>query len=111
MQHLLEEWGHTVLTVASFDEALDRTSKHPDIDLLLTDHRLALANGVTGIDTIDAVRAALGHEVAAAIITGDTSPETLRGIQVRALRLLHKPLDEEELRKLLAGSLRRPDDA
>jgi two-component system, sensor histidine kinase len=101
MKRLLEEWGHAVRTAASLDEALECAGSWPTIDLLLTDHRLA--PGVTGIDTIDAVRAALGRDVNAAIITGDTSPTTLREIQARGLRLLHKPLDEKQLRELLTG--------
>lgn len=101
IKRLLEEWGHAVRTAASLDEALECAGSWPTIDLLLTDHRLA--PGVTGIDTIDAVRAALGRDVNAAIITGDTSPTTLREIQARGLRLLHKPLDEKQLRELLTG--------
>ena len=106
MRHLLEAWGHVVLTAASFDEAAERARQRPGIDLLLTDYRLA--DGATGIETVDAVRAALGREIEAAIITGDTSPATLRGIQARGLRLLHKPLDEERLRELVVG---RPSPA
>ena len=106
MQHLLEEWGHVVLTAGSLDEAMALTREQPAIDLLLTDHRLA--HGAAGIATIDAVRAALGREVDATIITGDTSPETLRGIQARGLRLLHKPLDEEQLRELVEAPVSAP---
>jgi hypothetical protein len=39
--------------------------------------------------------------VQAAIITGDTSPATLGAIRERGLPLLHKPLDEEQLRALV----------
>ena len=106
MQHLLEEWGHVVLTAGSLDEAMALTREQPAIDLLLTDHRLA--HGAAGIATIDAVRAALGREVDATIITGDTSPETLRSIQARGLRLLHKPLDEEQLRELVEAPVSAP---
>ena len=101
MQHLLEAWGHAVLTADSLDDAVECAREHQDIDLLLTDHRLA--HGATGIDTIDAVRTALAREVEAAIINGDTSPATLQGIQARELRLLHKPLDEEQLRELVTA--------
>ena len=101
--HLLGAWGHTVRTAASLDEALAHARAEPGIDLVLADHRLAHA--VTGIETVDALRAALGREVAASIITGDTSPEALRGIQARGLRLMHKPLDEGQLRRLVDGGL------
>jgi len=101
MRHLLEAWGHVVLTASSLDEAAERARQRPSIDLLLTDYRLP--GGATGIETVDAVRAEVGRMIEAAIITGDTSPATLRGIQSRGLRLLHKPLDEERLRKLVIG--------
>ena len=101
MQHLLEAWGHTVLTAASLEEALGRARERPSIDLLLSDHRLS--HGTTGIQAVDAVRAVLGREIEAAIVTGDTSPATLRAIQGRKLCLLHKPLDGEQLRELLTG--------
>jgi CheY-like chemotaxis protein len=101
MRHLLEAWGHVVLTAASLDEAVERAHQQPGIDLLLTDYRLPHA--ATGVETVDAVRAALRREIEAAIITGDTSPATLRGIQARELRLLHKPLDEKQLGDLVIG--------
>jgi len=90
-----------VLTASSLDEAAERARQRPSIDLLLTDYRSP--GGATGIETVDAVRAEVGRMIEAAIITGDTSPATLRGIQSRGLRLLHKPLDEERLRKLVIG--------
>ena len=50
-------------------------------------------------------RTALGREVEAAIITGDTSPEALLGIQAQGLRLMHKPLDGGLLRQLVGIGL------
>ncbi len=104
MHRLLEAWGQVVRSSASLDGAVAEARAHPRIDLLLFDHRLA--HGGTGVDAIDAVRAALGREVQAAIITGDTSPATLGAIRARGLPLLHKPLDEAELRALVE---QRPD--
>jgi CheY-like chemotaxis protein len=101
MQRLLETWGHAVLLAASLEEALAQARSHPSIDLVLSDHRLG--RGATGLEVVDAVRAALGREVAAAIVTGDTSPATLQAIGSRALPMLHKPLDEQRLRELLAA--------
>src|SRR5205085_7969454 len=100
-RHLLETWGHVVLTAGSLDEAVERARAQPGPDLLLADYRLS--HDTTGADTVDAVRAVLGREIRAAIVSGDTSPETLRAIQARGLTLLHKPLDEERLRELLGG--------
>jgi len=99
-RHLLETWGHVVLTAGSLEEALERARARPAPDLLLADYRLS--HDTTGADTVDAVRSALGREIPAAIVSGDTSPETLRAIHARGLTLLHKPLDEQRLRELLA---------
>jgi CheY-like chemotaxis protein len=101
MRHLLEAWGHFVLMAASLEEATEQARQRPDLDLLLTDYRLP--HGATGIETVDAVRAALGRTIEAAILTGDTSPATLRGIRARGLRLLHKPLNEEQLFELVTA--------
>ncbi len=107
MRHLLEAWGHTVFTAGSLAEALEHARVRPDIDLLLTDHRLG--HGTTGIDTIDLVRISMGREVEAAVITGDTSPTTLSKVHARGIRLLHKPLVEDQLREIVGSpdSIRR----
>ncbi|MEO8523636.1 MAG: hypothetical protein ABI460_02840 [Caldimonas sp.] len=92
---------HTIFTAASLEEALEHAHDRPSIGLLLSDDRRF--HGLTGIRTVDTVRAALGREVEAAIVTGDTSPATLQETQAPKLRLLHKPLDEKQLRELMGG--------
>ncbi|MFK0274590.1 ATP-binding protein [Ensifer sp. NPDC090286] len=80
------------------------------VDLVITDYRLEA--GKTGIDAIREIRAYLGWEVPALILSGDTSPARLKEVTASGHRLLHKPLDavrlEEEIEALLAE---RPDDA
>ncbi len=99
MKHLLSEWGHSVTTARSLEEAVAAIEYFPEIDLILADYRLA--DTVTGADVIRAVIARVGREVAAVIVTGDTSPERIREAQASGFRLLHKPLDTQELRELL----------
>ncbi len=77
MQHLLSEWGHTVTAARTLDEAVAVVEHFGDVDLILADYRLA--DNVTGVDAIHAVIARAGRDVAAVIITGDTSPERIRG--------------------------------
>ena len=93
-----------MLTAAALDQAVELARAHAEIDLLLTDYRLA--HGTTGIQTIDAVGACSGARWRRRIVTGDTSPETLHGIRARGLALLHKPMNEGQLRALVE-SVRR----
>lgn len=80
------------------------------VDLVITDYRLEA--GKTGIDAIREIRAHLGREVPALILSGDTSPTRLKEVTASGHRLLHKPLDavrlEEEIEALLAE---RAEDA
>ncbi|MEP7157033.1 MAG: hybrid sensor histidine kinase/response regulator, partial [Betaproteobacteria bacterium] len=102
MHHLLTEWGHTVVTARSAADAIAALADFSSVDLILADYRLAAE--VSGADAINAVAAHLGRPVAAAIITGDTSPERIREAQASGFRLLHKPLDTRELLALLAAA-------
>ncbi len=80
------------------------------VDLVITDYRLEA--GKTGIGAIREIRAYLGREVPALILSGDTSPARLKEVTASGHRLLHKPLDavrlEEEIEALLAE---RAEDA
>ena len=102
MRQLLEVWGHRVLSAASVAHALAHADHASGIDLVLTDYRLG--EGETGIAVIDGVRSRLGRQVAAAVITGDTSPETVRDVRARGLPLSHKPIDGRRLREVVDAS-------
>jgi CheY-like chemotaxis protein len=60
-----------------------------------------LAGGETGLEVIRGIRARLGAEIPAVVITGDTSPERLAKIQASGLALLSKPVSPMRLRALL----------
>jgi CheY-like chemotaxis protein len=72
-------------------------------DLILCDYRLA--GGLTGIDAVRLLRKAFGETIPAALITGDTAPETIRAIDASGLALLHKPLEPAKPRAFLSHLL------
>jgi signal transduction histidine kinase len=64
-------------------------------DLVVSD--LHLAEGETGIGVVDGVRAALGRDIPALVLTGDTSPSAQAAARGAGIGLLLKPVDPEEL--------------
>lgn len=101
---LLEGWGCTVLTAtdaAGAREALQAAGRAPDMGLL--DYHLAGAE--TGLDVLDALEAALGRPLPAALVTADRSDPVKAAAHARGLPLLHKPLKPAALRALLVQRL------
>ncbi len=72
-------------------------------DLILCDYRLR--DGHTGIEAVRLLRGAFGAQIPAALLTGDTAPETIREIQAVGLPVLHKPLKPAKLRAFLSHLL------
>jgi len=70
-----------------------------ETDILVSDYRLR--EGETGFDVITAVRAKMGAELPAILITGDTDPKLLRSMTEHGIVVLHKPLDLETLQAYL----------
>lgn len=105
MRLLLSSWGHRVVAVASLEHALHavQNSAHaagaPPFDLILSDFRLA--ENVSGIDVVRAVRQACGDDIPAVVITGDTSVDSISSITGAQLGILHKPLAPEMLQAVL----------
>jgi signal transduction histidine kinase/CheY-like chemotaxis protein len=104
MRLLLTSWGHQVTAVLTPDCAMravrERQQKGmPIFDAILSDFRLA--ENTSGIDLVRSIRQASGMEIPAIVITGDTSVDSLRYIAAAGVRILHKPLDADELRSVL----------
>jgi PAS domain S-box-containing protein len=96
---LLKVEGYDVTAAASLSEALHHASSHAGIGLLVTDYHLAA--GETGVQVISAVRAVLGADLPAVLITGDTSAAVRElGYDAR-LRAASKPINPDELLELL----------
>jgi len=72
-------------------------------DLIICDYRLR--DGHTGIEAVQLLRDAFGAQIPAALLTGDTAPETIQEIQAVGLPVLHKPLKPAKLRAFLSHLL------
>ena len=67
-------------------------------DLIISDYHLA--NGRTGIETIEWLRGELSAQIPAFLISGDTDPATLHEAKVKGFHLLHKPVNPMALRAM-----------
>jgi signal transduction histidine kinase len=108
MRGILQSWGCQVETAASGDAALATLSANGGKpDLIISDFRLA--DGATGIEAIERLRAAAGAPIPAFVITGDTAPEHLREASANGFHLLHKPVSPMALRTTLNRLLKASD--
>lgn len=104
LEAMVAGWGYQVTAVGDGAQAfacLDRF--RPDV--ILADYRLR--GGETGVAVIKAIRARLGANIPAAIITGDTAPERLVEAHAAGYALLHKPIAAAELNRALAALMTR----
>jgi two-component system, sensor histidine kinase len=99
----LKAEGCRVTTAASLEEAVARLQETKDLDLLITDYHLD--GGKTGTEVIAAARALLGPGLKAILVTGDTS-SAIREMRLdENLRIASKPINSEELVRLMASLL------
>ncbi|WP_293905121.1 hybrid sensor histidine kinase/response regulator [Phenylobacterium sp.] len=106
MAALLESWGHRVIAVGGVEEALAAVSGEGAPDLIICDYRLRA--GENGVEAVARVRAALGVEVPALLVTGDAAAESIREAEASGYPLLHKPLSHARLRAAVSNLIRRP---
>lgn len=108
MVEVFDQWGVRLAAATDADQLLaelEALGQRPDI--ILCDYRLA--DGRTGTEAVRALRAAFGADIPAALLTGDTAPETIQAVDASALPVLHKPLKPAKLRAFLAHLLAGPD--
>ncbi|MDP2832468.1 MAG: hybrid sensor histidine kinase/response regulator [Pseudomonadota bacterium] len=101
MMQVFEQWGVEMAAGSEVEvvrDELRELGRAPD--LILSDYRLR--GGRTGIDAVRLLREAFGESIPAALITGDTAPETIQAIAASGLALLHKPLKPAKLRAFLS---------
>ncbi len=103
MLHLLVSWGCQCEAVESIDEAL-QSARAQRPDMVISDYRLREHR--TGAEAIAALRAELGPNLPAILITGDTAPERLRDARASGIPLLHKPVAPTQLYRRLVDVLR-----
>ncbi|WP_395700763.1 hybrid sensor histidine kinase/response regulator [Aquabacterium sp.] len=101
---LLEEWGFQVATAADAAQAEHTaTALEGHVDLILSD--LHLGDGPDGLEAIGNVRRLCGHDVAAVLITGDTSHDEIARITASGLPVLFKPVQPKRLYEALRNTL------
>jgi PAS domain S-box-containing protein len=100
----LEESGHRVIGGADLETVLHAArglGRTPD--LILSDYRLG--SSVTGEEAIQRLRLELGADIPAIVVTGDSSSAALRDVRAAGFPVLHKPVDLDQLERLIAQSL------
>lgn len=104
MARLLEDWGCTCVAVETIEEAL-AAARRQRPDVVISDYRLREQR--TGSEAIAALRAELGADLPALLVTGDTAPERLRESAAANVPLLHKPVSAQLLHRHLVALLSR----
>lgn len=96
LEQLLKSDGYCVCGAGDANAAMqlvETGALHPEI--LLTDYNLP--NGMNGLDLVVRLRAMLGHNLPAIILTGDIATETMAKIASEGCVQLNKPVDSREL--------------
>jgi CheY-like chemotaxis protein len=97
---LLAQWGCEVALAANGDGAVATLAQLDRVpDALLCDYRLA--GGETGIEVMRRLHTAAGIEIPAALVSGDTAPESLREAKASGYPVLPKPVAPAKLRALI----------
>jgi CheY-like chemotaxis protein len=96
---LLSTWGCMVVAAGDPAEALAALNGRMP-SALLVDYRLR--GGLDGLAAIAKLHMALGQDVPAALVSGESSAEELARIKKSGFLLLHKPVPPARLRSALA---------
>jgi len=104
MRLLLTRWGVDTQTAHTVEEALAAAKAAPP-DVLLIDYHLH--DEMNGLEAIDALRAACGSKLPAALVTADGSSELLKAARERKCTVLTKPVKPAALRAYVAAQRSR----
>jgi CheY-like chemotaxis protein len=100
MQALLARWGVQAAIATTVYEALATAQAYAPQVLLVDYH---LHDRVDGLDALDALRRAAGHDLPGALLTGDGSDALKLAARERGYRVLTKPIKPASLRAFLAA--------
>jgi CheY-like chemotaxis protein len=106
MSGLLRSWDCHVVPFSSAKAALAAAAQWEESppDLIIADY--SLPGGKSGLELIATLRSAFGGEIAAFLISGDTSPDRIREVRCSGLHLLYKPVTPMALRAMLVRYLK-----
>jgi two-component system, sensor histidine kinase len=105
LEMALSGWGYRTATAPCGEAAVALAREGVRPDAILSDFRLG--QGMNGIETVKAIRMALGENAGAVIITGDTATERIREVHGNGLAILHKPFGADELEVQLKRAIKR----
>lgn len=109
MFRLLRRWGIDVHPAANEDEALQLISEGAvSPKLIIADYNLMTR---TGIHVINAIRAVVGEETPAIVVTADAEPKVINSIREAGVPVLIKPVSPPRLRVLMHNLLFEPGHA
>lgn len=103
MVELFDQWGVALAAGVDGEQVrreLEELGRKPDV--ILSDYRLR--DGHTGVQAIAILQKAFGP-LPAALVTGDTAPETIQALRLSGLPILYKPLKPAKLRAFLSHML------
>jgi signal transduction histidine kinase len=104
LHSLLEKWGCAVISGDSAASVLVQIKElEVEVDALISD--FGLSETESGIDVVRRLRANLGPNLPALLMTGDTSESAMQAAADSGLTLLHKPVRPWRLRQTLCALL------
>jgi len=96
MTHVLKAHGCEPITAISVNEAIEKLTEADVVpSMIVADYRLQF--GQTGDTAIELIREEFNCDIPAIIVTGDTSADRLKEATASGFRLLHKPVQTDEL--------------
>ena len=102
--NMLTQWGCKVRAAPSLAELrLLLAGSDEPVDLLISDYGLSARE--TALDVVAATKQHQGEPFHVLVLTGDTSPETLRRLGSHGLSVLHKPATADMFRRALLALL------
>jgi len=101
LTRLLNMKGIDAILVATADDALTKINRQEiRPDLLICDYNLR--GSANGVDTVNALRAALGWNIPAIVMTGDIRSEVVEAVAAQGISVLIKPFLADELLQQIA---------
>lgn len=94
LARLLQNWGYTVASATTYQQAIAHLANNPDIDLLITDYNLQSTQ--TGLDLIQQAKEQGVQR--SLLITAEKDPTLWQALQQQQVPALAKPIRPAKLR-------------
>jgi len=100
MHKILTNWGCHAVPATSTAEALAALQDYNvEPDIIVADFRLKGED--SGLEAISAIREEYNWEIPSILVTGDTAPERLQQAAKASVKVLHKPVEPNQLKSML----------